>query len=475
MEQTNPSTSNLLFRTVVQGGYCIGCGACAAIQQAGIQIAMDEYGQYQARLVEDTTLPEVLSVCPFAEGSANEDEIARLCFPAAPHHSDQLGRYYAIYAGHAVEDEYRANGSSGGIASWLLARLLGAGLVDGVAHVQPRVPATSGDPLFQYAISRTVTEVRAGAKSRYYPVEMSGILAQIRQAPGRYAIVGVPCFIKAVRLLMAQDAVLAQRVCFTVALFCGHLKSARFADFLGWQLGIPPEQLQAIDFRKKLPPRAADDYGIEVATESGGQQRRQVEAMAALEGRDWGIGYFKYHACDFCDDVVGECADISIGDAWLPGYIADSGGTNIIVVRHARLLELVRQGITDDALRLEVLPPGVAAASQAGGFRHRREGLAYRLHLKDRAGNWRPQKRVEAGFQHLSRRSRRRYEIRARLAQNSHSVYRQAVCSQDLQLFFKRMEPLLKQYRATNSSLLGKTARWLPSPVVRLVKRWVGR
>ena len=32
---------------------------------------------------------------------------------------------------------------------------------------------------------------------------------------------------------------------------------------------------------------------------------------------DWGMGIFKLGACDYCDDIVGETADISFGDAWL--------------------------------------------------------------------------------------------------------------------------------------------------------------
>ena len=36
-------------------------------------------------------------------------------------------------------------------------------------------------------------------------------------------------------------------------------------------------------------------------------------------------------ACEFCDDVVGETADMSVGDAWLPGYVSDWRGTSVVV------------------------------------------------------------------------------------------------------------------------------------------------
>jgi coenzyme F420-reducing hydrogenase beta subunit len=79
--------------------------------------------------------------------------------------------------------------------------------------------------------------VRAGAKSRYYPVELSGVLNEIRSRPGRYAVVGVPCFIKALHLVRAAEPVLAERIVLTLGLFCGHSKSARMAESFAWQMG----------------------------------------------------------------------------------------------------------------------------------------------------------------------------------------------------------------------------------------------
>ncbi len=87
----------------------------------------------------------------------------------------------------------------------MAAELLRRQLVDGVAHVVPCNPSVEGR-LFRYTISRSIPDVRAGACSRYYPVELSEVLRTIRTTPGRYAIVGIPCFIKAVNLLRADIA-----------------------------------------------------------------------------------------------------------------------------------------------------------------------------------------------------------------------------------------------------------------------------
>ena len=93
--------------------------------------------------------------------------------------------------------------------------------------------------------------MKAGAKSRYYPVEMSEILAQIRATPGRYAVVGVPCFIKALQLLRREDPLIRERVAFTLGLFCGHMKSARLIESFAWQMNVPLADVARVEFRLK--------------------------------------------------------------------------------------------------------------------------------------------------------------------------------------------------------------------------------
>src|SRR3546814_17649672 len=91
-------------------------------------------------------------------------------------------------------------------------------------------PTRRSSDLFRYQISRTAEEIRRGAKSRYYPIELSAVIDQIRAVPGRYAVIGIPCFIKAIHLLRAKDAVLRDRIAFTLGLYCGHMKSARMVE-----------------------------------------------------------------------------------------------------------------------------------------------------------------------------------------------------------------------------------------------------
>lgn len=93
----------------------------------------------------------------------------------------------------------------------------------------------------------------------------------------------------------------------------------------------------------------------------------------------WGTGYFKANACDFCDDVTTELADISLGDAWLPEYQNDDNGHNVIITRSKIADDIIQKGIQNKELKVEELPFNRLLLSQKGSFNHRHKGLRYRI------------------------------------------------------------------------------------------------
>jgi coenzyme F420-reducing hydrogenase beta subunit len=376
------------------------------------------------------------------------------------------------YAGWVIEADYRAKGSSGGVASWLLVELLRLKAVDHVVHVAAN-PSSGGDrPLYQFSVSSSCEEVRNAAKSRYYPVEMSGVIAEMLQRPGRYAVVGVPCFIKALRLACRESAVLKERVALTVGIACGHLKSKAFAEMFAWQCGLEPSELRAIDFRTKRSGRPASDYAVTVTGERKGRAFTATKPASELFGSNWGLGFFKYKACDFCDDVLAEFADVSLGDAWLPEYVSDSKGTNVIVVRSNKIGSILARAKAEGRLHLEPISADCVAESQAGGFRHRREGLAYRLALEDARGRWRPTKRVNPSVTHLSRKLRRIHELRQRVSEASHAAFASARRKGDFAGFLKVMGPLTRRYmREYETPLIHRALGKLKRSLISICQR----
>jgi coenzyme F420-reducing hydrogenase beta subunit len=409
-------------RDMVRSGLCIGCGSCVA--QAGtpdLRMQFDAYGQLKphgaaARLGQGTET--FTRTCPFSPAAPDEDQLAAGLFAAAPRHDAALGRFQTAYVGYVAEDDFRLQGSSGGMVSWVAHELLRQGLIDGVAHVVATEDPQQDGRFFRYRLSSTEEEIRAGAKSRYYPVDLSGILETIRAVPGRYAVVGIPCFIKAVQLLRAQDPLFRERIPFTLGLFCGHMKSARFVESFAWQLQVPVAEVTRVEFRHKDPGRPANWYNARLTLRDG---RSVNQDWWHLADGDWGAGFFMNQACNFCDDVVAETADISFGDAWLEPYASDGRGTNVVVVRSRQLADVVAGAIREGRLHLEAVDAAFVEQTQAAGFRQRREGLAYRLAWRRRGVQ--PRKRVAPDAHTPTLRRKLIYRMRYYLSAWSHRVF----------------------------------------------------
>jgi coenzyme F420-reducing hydrogenase beta subunit len=410
---------------VVGAGACIGCGSCVAqARVAGPRMELDAFGQLRPtgpRAWYRDAGVGFTRTCPFSPSARDETQLAAELFPRAEGQDPSLGRFAAAYVGHVAERDFRAHGSSGGMVSWMACELLRQGLVDAVAHVHACDPEDSQGRFFRYRISRSQSDVREGAGSRYYPVELSGVLDAIRSRPGRYAVVGIPCFIKAVQLLRREDPVFRQRIRHTLGLFCGHMKSARFVESLAWQMGVPLEYVRRLEFRCKQPDRPASWYTARLTLRDGTTLDKDWWHLA--DG-DWGAGFFMDAACNWCDDVMAETADVSFGDAWVEPHASDWRGTNVVVVRSPAIAELVSKAIADGRLALGDVDREFVARTQAGGLRQRREGLAYRLAHR-RGAPW-LRKRVAPDARAATPRRRFLYRLRRAISSWSHPMFRLA-------------------------------------------------
>lgn len=447
-------SSSGIFDTVVKNGYCVGCGMCAAASPK-VEMKWTELKTFEPEPVAPLAKEEgeaLAKVCPFGATSRNEDVIATDLFPAAPVHP-QLGRFVGTYAGYVAAEDYRERGSSGGMGSWLAVQFLELGLVDGVIHVGQTKAGADGSPLFGFRISRTSAEIRENSKSRYYPVNLSEVLDEVRKAGEgeRFAFVGIPCFVKAVRLACMEEPALKQKIKFCLGLVCGHMKSGGFAELLAWQIGIKPAELKYIDFRVKLPDSSANAYGFRAVGEGPQGEYDKISSMNAVKGGDWGAGYFKLKACEFCDDVTAETADIVVGDAWLPAYAKDYQGTNLLIVRNESLVKVLTEAQAKGSIHLEKISAKQAVDSQKSGFRHRREGLGYRLALSQGKGEWHPPKRTKSDASGVCARRKLIYRLRYEMSMKSHEVFLQAKEAGDIGVFFRGIEPVLSEYVKASS------------------------
>lgn len=417
------------------------------------------------------TEKRLLRVCPFSNETRNEDNLGAMLFADAEHRSPGIGRFIQCYVGRVTDQEIYKNSSSGGLSRWLLAELLERGKVDYVVNVVARNRSSDADPLFEYAIHESPAEVlRQSAKSAYSPVELSNVLRRIGEQPGRYAVTGVPCFIKALRSIALEDPIYAERIKYTCGVICGHQKSIWYAEMIAWQLGVPPENLAAIDFRVKISGAKANEKGVQ-AWSMDGRSGTGPKIVQKVFGTTYAHGFFKNPACEFCDDVTAELADISFGDAWLPDYLKQ--GTSLVIVRNPEIQELVQDGIARTSLQLKEISALDAEVSQAGGLRDRREGLSYRLAMKDHAGLWAPKKRVASSMSGIPRQRRKIYRMRSIISSKSFEYFSTARRHRDWKHFETRMLPLLKAYSIAHIGV-GRLFRNRFLKVIKLFAGWLG-
>lgn len=432
---------SMVAEKVIPNGLCIGCGACAHLAPDQFSLDFDRFGMLQAQR-HSTTESEPASVdaaCPFTSVGENETQLAHRLFGAEMPEHEHVGKYLQCYIGHVASGDFRTLGSSGGMGKWLLTEMLKLGHVDYVVQVS----SAEDGALYSYQIFDSAEDVINGSKSAYYPVTLQDALARIKSKPGRYAVTAVPCFAKMLRNLAATDEELNSRVKYVVGIICGHLKSTAFAESLGWQLGVDPAELAGIDFRGKIPNRQANDKGV-IATDKSGRLS-EMRSSKELFGGNWGYNFFKYKACDYCDDVIAETADVAIGDAWLPSYMKDHKGNSVVVVRNEALHKIIEAAREKGLLDLTPASPEDVVESQLGGIRHRNEGLAVRLFDTQAAGEWYPEKRVEPS-ENVPPARKHIYRTRVKLRDRSHQAFLEAKQQGHFDHFKQAMAPLIKEH-----------------------------
>lgn len=376
---------------VVKNDLCIGCGLCTyKCPSKALEMKWNEYGFLTPVLSGSCDNDgSCLSVCPFnpfpAEEVKTEDELANIFLNEAPNHHPKIGKYYGLYAGYS--NEFRITSSSGGIATYILTELLEQKIVDYVFSVKE---SSNPDSHYEYAISKTKDELIAGSKTRYYPVTLATVFSEIDKIDGNIAIVGVGCFIKAIRLAQQSDPELKKKIKFLVGIICGGVKSRFFTEYLANRAGVPSDLYYKPEFRIKDKNSTAGDYSF-------GCYNKNTKEFKSIKMRTvgdmWGTGLFKNNACDFCDDVTTELADISLGDAWLQPYVQDGKGTNVLVIRSPIANILITNGIQSGSIKLDKLNEIIFLNSQQGSFNHRHNGLGFRIYKRDKKGYITPPKR----------------------------------------------------------------------------------
>jgi coenzyme F420-reducing hydrogenase beta subunit len=321
----------------------------------------------------------------------NETVLAQQAFAhvSGIRRDEVVGYHGTAWVGYVAEGRFREQGASGGLASWVLHELRVTNQVDAVVCVRPTGRCRK---LYEFFVARDSAELTGTGRSAYYPVELSGVLREIRNRDGRYAIIGLPCVCKAVRLAMGVDRRLADRIPFLLGLVCGHTVTAGFTRYLAIKAGLDPDNLRDWISRLKEPIAPAFNYAF--SGEDG--TRRATLRQLPVAGDAWSAKVMTPRACLLCDDVFAETADVVFMDAWLRPYSEDWRGTSLVLTRRPELADCIAVAGRNGRLCLSELPVSQVVASQAGVVAEKRPMMGFRMWLEQEAGRPVPVRRVSA-------------------------------------------------------------------------------
>ncbi|CAK3029638.1 Coenzyme F420 hydrogenase [Vibrio crassostreae] len=420
---------------VIDNGFCIGCGACKVASEEAVNIEFTK-GIYQAQIIDIKKEKVISKVCPFSDDSADEDKLASSL--ETRYHHDYIGKYNQLFAGKVTSDNQRVSSSSGGMLTHTLVKLFESGKINRVLHVK----TSDTEYGFEFSESTTIADINKKTKSKYAPVSLSSIIEELKQDNGFTAITGVPCFIKAIGLLEKENII--DPIKYKLALFCGHYKTSHYGELLSWNSGVAPDELSSVDFRVKNNGKNAIDYYVEAVDKNENSHLGRVSMMF---GSNWGHGFFKPLACEFCDDICGEVADATYGDAWLPEFMHDSLGTNIVITRNSDIDSLFKNSLAKEEIWLKDLSVDELFSSQAANFRHRRGGA---IHRKNIIKSWTPKVRNDVCLPFASHKKERVYKYRLELSAKSIEVFESSKRKGSIFYFKIKMLPTVFAYEIEN-------------------------
>lgn len=430
---------------IIKRRYAVNSGVYSVISPS-VMYKLDKYGEYQpifTKALSNQEYEKLASVDMMSDFSESETEISNRLYGQNKgiQFDQQLGYYTSLYVGYVKSGNYRDNGSSGGMTSWIISELKRRKMIDGVIHMKEVDPRENDGVLFKYGISYTLKEIQSNAKSRYYPGNLAEVLQEVkRQKNKKFAVVGIPEYITEIKLLSSVDKDIANRIVYTIGLVCGHQKSAKYVESLAWQFGIKPGALTSVDFRVKQPEDTAVNYLHKFSGRVDGKEVELFKTHEELFGEFWAHGFFKTKFSDFTDNVFNENADIVLGDAWIPKYNQDGRGNNIVIVRSPEIDAIIKE--SKDELQLDSVDSETIKSSQRGLIHHAQDELPYRIQRI--WPKWTPKKRYTKPV--IARLKKPIQDIRSKIVEDSRSVYQEALRRGDWSYFKKRMQKNIQIY-----------------------------
>jgi coenzyme F420 hydrogenase subunit beta len=354
---------------VRNAGLCMGCGSCAAVCpiKGAITVELDEkYGEFLpvVNLQICTQCAMCVSVCP---GLSVDIEGLSQEFLDGTKYDNLLGNYEQIYLGYAADQSIRKNASSGGLVSALLIHALNEKMIDGALVLG----MSSEHPLETVPfIARTPEEILSACGSKYCPSAINLGLQEIIKNPGRFAVVGLPCYLHSVRKMELLKPSLRQKIVLHLGLFCANNNTVWGTRYFLDQNHIKADEVREISYRWGGWPgkiRVVLKDGSEKIIARGTSETSFVRRALFSSAFHYD---FSLRRCLLCPDQASELSDVSFADPWLKELRkTEQTGQSMVVVRNQVGSQLILNAIEKGDMIGKTFPLSLARRAQNYNFK----------------------------------------------------------------------------------------------------------
>ena len=334
------TTTTLSLEAIVRNGLCIGCGLCQSISGAdAVAFGMTPEGRERPiakQPLDDEILARINATCPGVRIQGPETETLPAGFKVDP----VWGPAGRLAIGYAGDPEIRFKGATGGVLTALGLYLIESGKVDFVLHVA----ASAEKPMrSQNHVSFDRAQVLQGAGSRYGPAAPLTDVCRLLDEGRRFAFIGKPCDVGAMRNLARVDPRVDDLVPYLLTLVCGGASEFTKTTDLIEQNGMTEDEVTLLRYRGHGNPGPT-----RIETRDGQALEVTYNELWEDEGT-WRLQF----RCKICPDAIGELADIAASDVWPGGGpTGEDDGFNGIIARTPKGLDLLEEAVSAGAIML---------------------------------------------------------------------------------------------------------------------------
>ncbi|MGM0509436.1 MAG: Coenzyme F420 hydrogenase/dehydrogenase, beta subunit C-terminal domain, partial [Fusobacteriota bacterium] len=353
---------------------CLGCGACETICPTNAIKIKIENNVYQPKVEKDKCIQckKCINICPGLE--INIEEQSKILFDNQNSINNDyvLGRFISNYLGYSTDEKLRYEAASGGIATSILTYLFSENIIDGA--IVTKMDENDNKKSKTY-IAESIEEIKEAKTSKYCPTHPLSALKDLKKykQDKKFAFVGLPCHIHGLRKLEKREKWLKDKISLSISLFCTHSINYKGTELLLDKLAYGSENINKLQYRGNgWPGSAKIEY-----------KNKEISINLSDYWNPYFAPYFfTPYRCLSCNDIVGELADISLGDAWLKSIEEkDDQGTSIIITRTNFSEIIIKNMEKNNLIEIKQISKNKTKKSQEKIINRKKYTVNYRINL----------------------------------------------------------------------------------------------